>query len=1055
MTAPRAREQAGLTSPPERRPPRRGGGSSPSPYTCASAAGQPAGPPRAPVVRRGLARSAVLLALTAAVLLGGGEAHAQTDEEHWSATLTRAAQASYPDGSVSDSNFGYSEADTVEGFAIAAAGTLNPSTFTYGSVSYTVQRLYVSTSEDAIFQTSPALPNDAGLRLRLPTFLTTASGTCTAGGTEDFDLNTTSETEEGEDTWYEWYTSGSCLDADSWALNLSRTDTVKLIGPAATLSTDATLSALSVTGGGSELVTNFASDTTVYTASVANGVEEVTVTATKNHTGATITYLLGAGGTQVEIEDADEMEDGFQVPLVVGSNDIVVGVTAEDGTTLVDYVVTVTRAAAMTPTCTLNAGDLWCGVLTIGTALGGPGTTSYGYLPTFNAGSLSPSSFTHEGTEITFDRVAHNVYTISPTTLEVLLSPTLPRGYNFVLQAGSRSFSFAGGNTLYDLEPSGLDWSMSDGQTVTLRLRETPSEYATLSGLAVNDGSSDLTLSPAFAPDTTFYTAYALMAVDEVTVTPVTLNPNATIAWLDGSGMAIADADAAAGQQVALSAGENVIRMKVTAQDGTTMETYTVTVTRAAVGPPAAPAGFSATAGNRRVALAWTAPASDAVITHHEYRYKTDGAYPDTWKEIPYSAPGGVNEDGFSVTGLDNDTAHTFQLRAANGAEKSGAVESSAVTPSGHGRIVRSITIKRDDGQDGEPYGIGDKIVFVATFSQAVACVDDTNDPQVMFDLGTARKGADLITTAAVREFEYEYTVVEGDVDVDGIVIPAGPTALPNAYYAVTGCSGSFDKSGINAQGPLPNRKVDGVYPSLDSAVVNGTVLVLTWDETLRDDSVPAAGDFAVTVAGSARSVTGLVFADGAVSLVLASAVSAGETVTVSYTKGTNPLKDLASNDAPALTDEAVTNSTAPPDAPTNFTAAVGDTQVTLSWDKPESASGVTKHQLQFKTGDGAYGGWLDIANSGVGGETSYTETGLTNEVAHTFQLRAVNAAGDSDAVESDAVTPTPGICGRTQKVHEAIVYYLENSHSLERTCAEVTVADLATLTYVEATDQG
>ena len=162
MTAPRAREQAGPPSPPDRRPPRRGGGSSPSTYA-ASAAGRPAGGSRrAPVARRGLARSAVLLALTAAVLLGGVEAHAQTDVEHWSATLTRAPEASYPDGSVSDANFGYSEADTVEGFAIAAAGTLNPSTFTYGSVSYTVQRLWVSTSEDAIFQTSPALPNDAG-----------------------------------------------------------------------------------------------------------------------------------------------------------------------------------------------------------------------------------------------------------------------------------------------------------------------------------------------------------------------------------------------------------------------------------------------------------------------------------------------------------------------------------------------------------------------------------------------------------------------------------------------------------------------------------------------------------------------------------------------------------------------------------------------------------------------------------------------------------------------------------------------------------------------------
>ena len=121
--------------------------------------------------------------------------------------------------------------------------------------------------------------------------------------------------------------------------------------------------------------------------------------------------------------------------------------------------------------------------------------------------------------------------------------------------------------------------------------------------------------------------------------------------------------------------------------------------------PPAAPTGLSATAGNRSVALAWNAPASDADITRHEYRYKTDGSYPDTWKKIPYSATGDFNADGFTVTQLDNGTAHTFQLHAVNDDGVSAAVESSAVTPSGSGAVIVSITMRRYDGQDGEPYG--------------------------------------------------------------------------------------------------------------------------------------------------------------------------------------------------------------------------------------------------------------------------------------------------------------------------------------------------------------
>ena len=660
-------------------------------------------------------------------------------------------------------------------------------------------------------------------------------------------------------------------------------------------------------------------------------------------------------------------------------------------------------------TCTVTPGDLWCGTLTIG-SFTGPGGANHGYLAAANAGSLSPNTFTHEGTTITVESVVHFVPTLDNPNLQFITSPALPSGYNFVLQAGSESFSFAGGETSYNFYDLGaVDWSMSDGQTVTLRLREAPSENATLSGLVVNDGSMDLALSPAFAPATTSYAAWVPKAVEKVTVTPTTLNPNATIEYLDANGMMIADAGTEDGRQVALAAGENVIQVKVTAQDDTATQTYTVTVTRAAVGPPAAPTGLSATADNRRVALAWNAQASDAVITHHEYRYKTDSDYQDNWKTIPYSAPGGFNEDGFTVTGLDNGTAHTFQLRAVNAGGESDAVESSAVTPSGSGRIVESITMRRNDGQDGHPYGVGDEMVFVVKFSQNVACVSNAS-LKVRFNLGSATKEAGSYTGAGTDTRWYRYTVQEDDVDSDGIEIPAGPTALPDTYYqsASNNCSNPFDESGIQAQGPFPNRKVDGVYPSLDSAVVDGAELVLTWNEALRDDSVPAAGDFAVTVAGSSRNVGSVAVAGSAVTLTLASAVTSGQTVSVSYTKGTNPLKDLASNDAPALTDEAVRNSRTAPAAPTNFSASAGSGSVTLIWDAPASDADITRHEYRHKTDGGYPANWTRIPNSAPGetNQAGFTVTGLSNDTAYTFELRAVNGSVAGAAVETGPATP-------------------------------------------------
>ena len=63
---------------------------------------------------------------------------------------------------------------------------------------------------------------------------------------------------------------------------------------------------------------------------------------------------------------------GQQVVLAVGANVIKVKVTAEDGTTTRTYTVTATRA----PTCTPDtaAGDIWCGVVTVGAIVNSSGS---------------------------------------------------------------------------------------------------------------------------------------------------------------------------------------------------------------------------------------------------------------------------------------------------------------------------------------------------------------------------------------------------------------------------------------------------------------------------------------------------------------------------------------------------------------------------------------------------------------------------------------------------------------------------------------------------------
>ena len=136
-------------------------------------------------------------------------------------------------------------------------------------------------------------------------------------------------------------------------------------------------------------------------------------------------------------------------------------------------------------------------------------------------------------------------------------------------------------------DPDGTVSDLSKTYTVTIVDDDTSSD-ATLSALALEDASDDsaIAISPVFASGTTSYTASVDNGVGEITIEPTVNEGNATVEYLDSADTAITDADGAkAGRQVSLAEGENTIKVKVTAQDTTTTETYTVVVTREDVTP--------------------------------------------------------------------------------------------------------------------------------------------------------------------------------------------------------------------------------------------------------------------------------------------------------------------------------------------------------------------------------------------------------------------------------------------------------------------------------------
>ena len=147
-------------------------------------------------------------------------------------------------------------------------------------------------------------------------------------------------------------------------------------------------------------------------------------------------------------------------------------------------------------------------------------------------------------------------------------------------------------NRLSRLKNFGNSWTTSS-QSIRIRLTgseasSTTSTDATLSGLALEnpDDSSAIALDPAFATATESYTAAVVNAVDEISIIPTVNESNATVEYLDADDTALTDADTAEDDfQVDLDVGANTIKVKVTAEDDSTIKTYTVVVTRAASTP--------------------------------------------------------------------------------------------------------------------------------------------------------------------------------------------------------------------------------------------------------------------------------------------------------------------------------------------------------------------------------------------------------------------------------------------------------------------------------------
>ena len=215
---------------------------------------------------------------------------------------------------------------------------------------------------------------------------------------------------------------------------------------------------------------------------------------------------------------------------------------------------------------------------------------------------------------------------------------------------------------------------------------------------------------------------------------------------------------------------------------------------------------------------------------------------------------------------------------------------------------------------------------------------------------------------------------------------------------------------------PVRAQTRDSIPPTLLAANVDGTSLKLIYSEALDANSVPAASAYSVVVdSGTAAAPSSVAVSGAKVTLTLSTGAANGNTVTVTYTKpSTNPLQDLAGNDAAALTDEVVVNYTDTtnhlpvfPTAPTTRSVAENTAPMTAigtAVTATDSDSDTLTYSLPATFNNlfavGTNGQLQTVANLDY-------ESGTTSYVVPVYVSDSENATGGMDTVVDDAIVVT------------------------------------------------
>lgn len=209
---------------------------------------------------------------------------------------------------------------------------------------------------------------------------------------------------------------------------------------------------------------------------------------------------------------------------------------------------------------------------------------------------------------------------------------------------------------------------------------------------------------------------------------------------------------------------------------------------------------------------------------------------------------------------------------------------------------------------------------------------------------------------------------------------------------------------------------IDQTPPTLETAEASADSVILNYNEILDQTSIPSTGNYTVNIGGSPVTISSVSISNDSVFVLLQNPVSTSDIITLSYTGGANPVRDVSLNNVANLSNITVTNLDASdlPSPPIDITAtAVANGNIEITFDDVDGTPTITSYTIKRGTTEGGPYTQIGTVTDNESTNYTFTDTNTSDGTEYFYVITSTNTnsteSSNSEELSAtaDATNPT------------------------------------------------